>query len=220
MFKSGRYTSILVSAGLLLVLTAPSRGQIANVGDTTSTPVPGAGHNYIHMFSETVNPANGSVSLRAQVPVPRGRGLTVPFAFAYDSNGEDVLFSVTGQGYWRSNTTFLSQSGWSYSVPLLSANKIFLTEGNNQCPVITDYLFQGPSGDRHALNLASVYYQNGYCSGDNTHLSGGDDVARAAINCPSGGLCYPTAIADADGTVYQYLNPAHSQRRDGVSVAD
>jgi len=36
--------------------------QITNVTNQTSTPIPGAGHDYIHMLNETVNPANGSVS--------------------------------------------------------------------------------------------------------------------------------------------------------------
>jgi hypothetical protein len=38
------------------------------------------------MLSETVNPANGSLSLRIQIRMPKGRGITFPFGFAYDSN--------------------------------------------------------------------------------------------------------------------------------------
>ncbi|MGH9325132.1 MAG: hypothetical protein ACRD2B_00370, partial [Terriglobia bacterium] len=179
--------------------------------DQTSTPIPGAGHDYIHMLTETVNPANGSVSLRIQVPVPKGRGLTLPFAFAYDSNGVNVLYSSVGQGEWRSNTTFLSQGGWSYAVPLLSANEIFLMEGPQRqysCPLLIDYVFQDPSGGRHALGLASVDYIQGECSGDPTHQAGGDDLFRASmIGCGTTGLCYPVAIADADGTVYTFNSP-------------
>ena len=67
------------------------QAQVTQVNDTTSTPVEGAGHNYIKLLSESVNPANGSVSLRIQVPIPKGRGITVPFAFAYDSNGVNHL---------------------------------------------------------------------------------------------------------------------------------
>jgi hypothetical protein len=63
------------------------QAQIISVTDTTSTPIPGEGHSYIQMLNETVNPANGSVSLRLQLPTPQSRGLTIPFGFAYDSTG-------------------------------------------------------------------------------------------------------------------------------------
>ncbi len=66
---------------LFLLLPGAIFGQITNVTDDTSTPVPGVGHDYIGMVSETVNPANGSVSLRIGVPVPPGRGLKLPFSF-------------------------------------------------------------------------------------------------------------------------------------------
>ena len=32
------------------------------------------GHDYIKMLSETVNLANGSLSIRIQAPMPKGRG--------------------------------------------------------------------------------------------------------------------------------------------------
>lgn len=85
-------------ASCLCLSVSFALGQIANVTDQTSTPVPDSGHDYVHMLTETVNPANGSVSVRIQVPVPKGRGLALPFAFAYDSNGVNVLYSGTGQG--------------------------------------------------------------------------------------------------------------------------
>ncbi|MGH9450924.1 MAG: hypothetical protein ACRD11_10320, partial [Terriglobia bacterium] len=189
------------------IIASSAFGQITNVTDDQSTPIPGVGHDYIHMLTETVNPANGSVSLRIRVPVPKGRGLTLPFSFDYDSNGVNVLFSVTGQGEWRSNTTFLSQGGWSYGIPLLSASlKERVIRGQN-CPLLTDYVFQDAAGGRHALGLASVYYQNGMCPGDNGHLSGGDDIVHASITCPNGGLCYPVIVADADGTVSLFNSP-------------
>src|SRR5205807_1984436 len=53
------------AAACFLCLTASvGRGQITNVTNDQSTPIQGAGHDYIKMLSETVNPANGSVSVR------------------------------------------------------------------------------------------------------------------------------------------------------------
>ncbi|MGB2672760.1 MAG: hypothetical protein WAO11_18785 [Candidatus Acidiferrum sp.] len=83
--------SRLVTFALLLVASASfapsSPAQITNVTDDTATPVEGAGHNYIKLLSETVNPSSGSLSLRIQLPVPQARGTTIPFSLAYDSNG-------------------------------------------------------------------------------------------------------------------------------------
>jgi hypothetical protein len=84
---AGLAPPVIRARRLLSLTVSASRAQIANVTDSTSTPVPGLGHDYIHMLAETVNPANGSVSLRIHVPLPPGRNLTLPFAFAYDSNG-------------------------------------------------------------------------------------------------------------------------------------
>ena len=165
------------------------------------------------MFSETVNPANGSLSVRVQVPVPKGRGLTLPFSFAYDSNGAfGSIVSVAGQGTFINNPEFLSQGGWSYSVPLLSASEGQKTEGKYSCPDILDYVFQDPLGTRHALYLASVYSQQGECAGGESKVTGGDDIVQASLpGCATSGytnsLCYPVAIADADGTTYLYTSP-------------
>lgn len=213
MFRRGVLAQVAPLACFYLLTVCFAFSQIANVTDQTSTPIPGAGHDYFHMLTETVNPANGSVSLRIRVPVPKGRELTVPFSFAYDSDAASVLFSVSGQGNWRSNTTFLSQGGWSYGVPLLSADEISRTEGQYSCPLLIDYVFQDPSGARHALNLASVDYIANECSGDTSHDAGGDDVVRAALfGCGSTGLCEPVAVADPDGTTYDFNSPnAHGQ---------
>src|SRR6185437_13008580 len=117
---------------------------ITTLGDDTSTPVEGAGHDYIHMLSETVNPANGSVSLRIDVPLPKGRGLTIPFSIDYDSNGVHHLVPTTnGSATWQSNTNYLAQGGWSYSVPMVSIANSEATGGNYPntfiCQTFSDY---------------------------------------------------------------------------------
>ena len=76
-----RINDWLIPFWALLLFPCLAWGQVTNVTNETSTPIPGAGHDYIKMVSETVNPANGSVSLRIGVPVPPGRGLTLPFSF-------------------------------------------------------------------------------------------------------------------------------------------
>src|SRR5215472_16348116 len=93
--------------GLALFLGAVSAfAQIPPSDSTTATPIPGAGHDYLGGFNETVNPANGFLSVRLNVAMPPGRGITLPFSFAYDSSGAAhlQLFAdptyATGQWQW------------------------------------------------------------------------------------------------------------------------
>ena len=73
----------VIPALALLFLSFGVRAQITGVGSDQTPPIPGVGHDYINALNETVNPATGSVSIRINVPVPPGRGFTVPFAFTY-----------------------------------------------------------------------------------------------------------------------------------------
>jgi hypothetical protein len=105
-------TRAFLVTSIVILLVSTAHAQITNVTDDTSTPIPGAGHDYIHLLSETVNPANGSVSLRIQLPMAKGRGIQVPFYVGYDSNSVSHLESPTpGQLGWASNNGYLSQGG-------------------------------------------------------------------------------------------------------------
>jgi hypothetical protein len=50
--------------------------QSLSAGSDVARPIPGAGHDYIHMLSETVNPSNGSVSINIQLPTENARGFS------------------------------------------------------------------------------------------------------------------------------------------------
>jgi RHS repeat-associated protein len=79
-----------------------AHAQLGAVTGSNSTPVPGAGHDYIHLLNETVDPSSGNLSLRIQVPMPPARGITVPFSFNYDSNATqayaNIIFLPQGGG--------------------------------------------------------------------------------------------------------------------------
>ena len=152
-------TAILaVCAAILIALTvcSPSSGQTQ--GDTVSTPIPGAGHDYLHLLDEIVNPANGSLSIRIRLPIPQSRGTTLPFAFTYDSNRVYSLRSDTFDWAWVSGGDNLGQGGWSFSVPELS-----YTPGNpsstnpdgttNFCDTASDFIFRDSAGVSHQLGL-------------------------------------------------------------------
>src|SRR5207248_11271730 len=125
-------------------------------------PIEGAGHDYIKMLNETVNPANGSVSVRTQVPTSPGRKITLPFSFSYNSSGaQHVTSNGVGGLYWADNVTYLSKAGWAYSVPMLSYVKVQeKTPGYGgpatRCTYYTDYGFQDAAGGRHSLYISMV----------------------------------------------------------------
>jgi RHS repeat-associated protein len=76
---------------LSCIFALPSSAQQIDVSgiNVAQTPLPGSGHDYIKMLQETVNPANGSLSVRIEAPVPKQRGdVNYPYyIFGYDSSG-------------------------------------------------------------------------------------------------------------------------------------
>ena len=72
------FRSLGITLLSVLLFASLAFGQITNVSNDQSTPIPGAGHDYIKMLNETVNPALGSVSIRIDVPTPKGRGMACP----------------------------------------------------------------------------------------------------------------------------------------------
>jgi RHS repeat-associated protein len=189
-----------------------AHAQITNVTNQTSTPIPGVGHDYIKMLSETVNPSNGSVSLRVQVPSPPGRRMSLPFAFAYDSNGAAHVTSDGNGGlFWASNSAYLATGGWAYSVPMLS-NLQFRekTPGyggpGSRCTYYTDYVFQDATGGRHSFYLALILSAPPTCDYavpvvPVQQLSGGDDYYNAVLTTSPNLALY---VADMDGTEYTF----------------
>jgi RHS repeat-associated protein len=211
---------LLVSVVAFLFL-ARGFAQMLTVGDDTSTPIEGAGHNYIKALSETVNPANGSVSLRISLPMPKGRGIMLPFSISYDTNGIVNLSAPSAIPIWYSPTPgsqFLSSGGWSYGFPLLTSsewnNTLYDggTKGNSTvtCEYRAGYIFQDPLGGRHSLALGTTGYQ----SGSNGHvLCGSPQTAYpepqfwGVFDEPpshTGDLLTPVVVSDNDGTRYYF----------------
>jgi hypothetical protein len=210
-----------------LLVPAAVRAQITNIGDDTSVPISGVGHDYIKMLDETVNPANGSVSLRIQVPVPKGRGLTIPFGINYDSNGVNHLIGgANGSGVWRSNTAYLAQGGWSYGVPQLNSIGYSVAGGTPPGPTWTcsyssSYMFQDASGGRHPLFLGagSVVYESGSNVCNPSQTTGGDETTVATLSV-SAGYAIGATVSDPDGTVYRFSNPANHFQGNYESYTD
>ncbi len=150
---------------VLALISVQAAGQVPDVavGQTfngeTATPTAG-GHDYIHLFSETVNPSNGSVSFNVQLPMPKGRGISLPFTYTYNSAGVYHLgLQPNGVLTFIPADPKLSPSvSWSESsfVP----PTVYCPPGTcppppppAQCNVATGFTFTDPSGTSHNLGI-------------------------------------------------------------------
>jgi RHS repeat-associated protein len=149
--------SILVSLGCvvgfcLLVIAPAAQGQVTAPSDFVQAPIPGAGHDYINLLSETVNPADGSVNLDFKLPTPEGRGVSFPFSLTYNSGSllHFANFALNQSGFVP-NTPW--SSAWSTSLPYLSFTNttIGIPYGSGDCYYSTGYEFYDL--DRRAHNL-------------------------------------------------------------------
>lgn len=213
----------LVFASLAVVPN--SHAQIPPSSSTTSTPIPGAGHNYLGEPVETVNPVNGSLSFRIKAIMPPGRGITLPFSFAYDSNGVNYMSRQAGGNQaWLTTNSIVSQGGWSNSVPVVNVTELSWTatggEGHKQgCVAFVNYVYQDANGNRQNLDLTN--YSGGGTSG-NCYLdsadwpygfsgliatTGGEGSILATIpSNGSGTTPGPVSITEADGTGLYFPN--------------
>jgi hypothetical protein len=201
---------ILKLIAVTLFLASACWAQLPPASDTTSPPNPGVGHDYIHAPVETVNPANGSVSIRIPVRVSPGRELTIPLSVAYDSTSEFYYGLGVGMGtpgYAKITNVPFSTGGWSYTLPFLT----FLEESwmvnngskNLACTGRDNYVFQDPTGNRHDMDLlqnTSVGAYADWCGSD-TSQTGGEGPILAVTG---GGTEPPVTVTDGNGTVYSF----------------
>ncbi|HEY2547184.1 MAG TPA: RHS repeat-associated core domain-containing protein [Candidatus Acidoferrum sp.] len=206
-----------VIAFILRVPTAHAQFP-SPVNNDTRTPVPGSGHDYIKMLTETVDPSSGSLSVHISTPVPPSRGITIPFSFDYSSGAvkQAQVFGTTSgvtSAGWAVPTIVggvaLTSLGWSYRIPELTANQKQVTcqqQPSNETlttDVWADYIFTDPSGSRHNLNVAHTAPLNGdcvYAQNPVSVSSGGDDFYSASLNQTTGAV----AVVGVDGTVYNF----------------
>ena len=187
----------------------------ATVNGATATPIPGAGHDYIHLLSETVDPSSGQVSVRITPPIPPGRGLTLPLSITYDSGGARRLDNRASL-VWIPETfsAFTSpngQGGWRYAVPYLNADTWSTTIGSGTltvyCNFYSDFTYTDISGTGHNLGLAGVAANGpGVGSGGSCgspSQQGGDSQISAYLGGGANSFG-PVYVQDTNGTTYWF----------------
>jgi RHS repeat-associated protein len=210
---AGTFSVVLLLLVADLALSNACRAQISSVGNDQAPPTAGVGHDYIHSLTETVNPANGSLSIRIQIPLPKGRQLTLPFGYAYDSSGVHYPIDAgSGVAVWNHP----QRAGWISSIPSLDVIQATASQGqfNYQCPYTTGYIFHDSAGSAHALNMSSWQPPTSQCQlmtlAPRNVLSGSDGFVGAtspsAVNYPGGGMP-PVTVVDLHGNVYYFPTP-------------
>ncbi|MGC2272701.1 MAG: hypothetical protein WA539_12025, partial [Candidatus Sulfotelmatobacter sp.] len=124
-FSAKLSLAVLIPALFLPSALGQTLNFSTNITYNPQLPIPGVGHDYIHMVNETVNPADGNVSVDINIPLPAGRGLSVPFSIVYSSSNFGVMQRTQPNPYGSAsngsgNWSFLSSAGWSYTLPMLS----------------------------------------------------------------------------------------------------
>jgi|SRR5579859_875753 len=177
-------------------------GQIQSPTYDQMPPVPGVGHDYIKLLNETVQPATGAVSIRIGVPMPPGRGITVPFAFGYDSSSAHSGVGYGGNFGW----------GWNYTIPTLyetTQNSVGPAPNNIVCHWFSNYLFTDMQGTTHALGLVTSP-DDGKARGCSTPtaflLAGDASVEAVTTACNDCITPPPVTITTNDGLVYYFPN--------------
>ena len=122
--RRGSRTFFLLSlllCGWLQFASAQSISVGPSISGETATPIPGVGHDYINLLNETVDPSSGTVNIHIVIPMPKSRGITLPFSINYSSTAAFQLNPVGNQLELISfcNSGFYgSPCGWNFGVLL------------------------------------------------------------------------------------------------------
>lgn len=151
--------------------------QVVDPMTAAQAPVPGVGHHYIGMATETVNPSDGSISFHLPIQTPSGRGLSFPFGITYNGSAPFSLGNSNSPWFgWELPSSYgippLSVNGWSYDLPSYVAQASVASSQvspsstsvynfvYDYCWETNNYQFTGFAG-QFALNQANSFPDNG-----------------------------------------------------------
>jgi YD repeat-containing protein len=222
----------VLSAGLIVILSASLSAQVPDPVTAAEAPVPGAGHHYIGIGAETVNPADGSLSFDLPFQPAAARELSFSFGIRFAGNEQFYLsngLTNTPNLTWTPNwypagSAPWQLNGWSYDLPILTAQasvyqQIYIPTSCpngvcqyqlNQCYGVQDYVFRGLDGTQHTLPIGSIRALSSnnvpaYCPqpAGGTFSPGND--GHGVVGAMQGTtLAPPVNVVDPSGTSYQF----------------
>lgn len=199
----------LVVAFIACSAVSFAQSPVTAITNTTSTPIPNVGHDYLGSLSEVVNPANGALSVRIAAPPTKDRGTNWPlYVIMYDTNGQFTLAPTfeDDDRVWNMNKVSYGTNGVcagscppsqaAYSFPGVTHETNIFDSGNVggpgspqefTCQQSTGYIYTDPQGGRHNLGLQLAGSTGNYtnnCSyfGVANIYSGGDEQYKAYID--------------------------------------
>lgn len=166
----------------LCASTLCASGQNNTLVNEGSRPIAGIGHDYIYGVTDTVIPANGSLSLKINLPTPPGRGLSLPFAITYNSGSVHRFSSgragCGGLDYFPCNDAIAIDRahdawGWSDTLPyataslwtMISASPLPGPGTSSGCGIESSTNFYDMYGGAHPLGLAFISPPVSYTNG-------------------------------------------------------
>jgi RHS repeat-associated protein len=206
-----RLLAVFAIAGPLLAAAgfAQTPPAVGNPPASLQVPTPGAGHDYVHLLSETVDPSSGNLTIRITFPTPPGRGITVPALVLYNSGELTSLVEPNGQLLWATSSinprgqangwggtsTAIPLSGtageWNYTAPI--------PPGQSQSPLTCNYAsgfqFTDAHGTQHALGLGAMALESGGTNCGNTSTDSGWDGQVQAVLASN----WQTQLANGNG---------------------
>ena len=221
------FVRLLVLLLPVVFALAPQGFAQSVVTASNNVPVQGAGHDYVKMLNETVDPAGGNLNVDIQPFLPPGRHLTLPFHIVYNSNGVFQVQVSPGQINWQSQGLItprgLSGAGWSYTLPQVfpaTTTQIPVTQPPNPpqyCTYYWGWSFLDTTGGQHTFGLMSTGPDNPSNPGTPpcwaTPIFAGGDFGTSggySASIPSTGPGSPNVtgmlVSDRDGTTYTFGN--------------
>ena len=158
---------------LLLLAVIRTNAQVVDPVTAAQEPIPGAGHHYIGVGSETVNPVDGSVSFELPIQTAAGRQLSLPFGMSFNSAEPFFLADGGNDGFFHWMTPTLNGwappfelNGWSYKLPTYEAQAYVAYSVASPtsdppdsfvydyCWSTQNYTFRGLDGSRYPLDVS------------------------------------------------------------------
>jgi RHS repeat-associated protein len=218
---------LLTDVSLILAVAISLSGSLySQVPDPTfsaEAPVAGAGHHYIGVGAETVNPADGTLTFDLPLEPPNGRQVSMKFGLRFSGNEQEFL-SNQGQSnilWWTWIQDPTQRGGWTYELPSLATQTSVIASAEipyNGCPSGVcayalnlcygndTYVFRGLDTVQNSLAIGNVYPDSSnsdttYCTAAQKSPGNRHGLLAIMQNTNSGP---PVQVVDASGTTYQF----------------
>jgi RHS repeat-associated protein len=165
--------------------SAQSTAPAYTANGANATPIPGAGHDYLHLLNETVDLGSGTVTVKVDFPTRPGRGISFPVFFQNDATPWQLRQNP------MPGSTALDFENHSHPGPAVATwNETVFKQGVQagqstvfvNCNYATAFTFTGFDNVTHNLTLGAIATSPGQpypCVGGAGGFGDGETVSAA-----------------------------------------